>query len=88
MHKFRTELFKSSRAFLRIEKHGRLKLEQTFKGGFFIGTGKDGKIVEAIGADAPPIIGYSINMEHEEARLDDEIDRMDALERRGKKGNY
>ncbi|MGW6385015.1 head fiber protein, partial [Peribacillus butanolivorans] len=26
-----------------------------------VGTGKDGKIVEALGEDAPPIIGYSIN---------------------------
>ncbi|MGE7766690.1 head fiber protein [Peribacillus sp. NPDC096540] len=29
-----------------------------------VGTGKDGKIVEALGEDAPPIIGYSINEEH------------------------
>ncbi|RRN68456.1 hypothetical protein EI200_19775 [Peribacillus simplex] len=26
-----------------------------------VGTGKDGKIVEAFGEDTPPIIGYSIN---------------------------
>ncbi|MGW6383810.1 head fiber protein [Peribacillus butanolivorans] len=26
-----------------------------------VGTGKDGKIVESLGEDAPPIIGYSIN---------------------------
>ncbi|MGE6379766.1 head fiber protein [Peribacillus muralis] len=26
-----------------------------------VGTGKDGKIVEALGENAPPIIGYSIN---------------------------
>ncbi|MFD4928404.1 head fiber protein [Peribacillus butanolivorans] len=29
--------------------------------GVSVGTGKDGKIVEALGEDAPTIIGYSIN---------------------------
>ncbi|MFE4238787.1 head fiber protein [Peribacillus butanolivorans] len=29
--------------------------------GVSVGTGEDGKIVEALGEDAPPIIGYSIN---------------------------
>ncbi|MFI8495302.1 head fiber protein [Peribacillus butanolivorans] len=46
-----------------------IKKRETWKGeagediqaGVSVGTGEDGKIVEALGEDAPAIIGYSIN---------------------------
>ncbi|MET3322410.1 UNVERIFIED_ORG: hypothetical protein ABIC97_005546 [Peribacillus simplex] len=49
--------------YVTIKNRETLKVEAgaDIQAGVSVGTGEDGKIVEALGVDAPPIIGYSIN---------------------------